>query len=131
MQFPTTTAFLAAFFAVLLVALSLLTSLRRSQLRVSYGDGNDEALRRRMRAHGNFVEYAPMAVVVAGLVEISGASHLNAFAIALALGLARLMHAAGMLFTSRPALRAAAMLLQHAAFLFGATVLLKRVLYAG
>lgn len=49
MQFPTTTAFLAAFFSVLLVALSLLTSLRRAQLRVSYGDGNDEALRRRPR----------------------------------------------------------------------------------
>ena len=59
-----------------------------------------------------------------------GAAHVTAFAIALALGLARLMHAAGMLFTSRPALRAAAMLLQHAAFLFAASVLLKRVLYA-
>jgi len=131
MQFPTTTAILAAFFTVLMVALSLLTSLRRAQLRVAYGDGNDEALRRRMRAHGNFVEYAPMAVVVVGLVEISGAPHLTVFGIALALGLARLLHAAGMLFTARPALRGVAMMLQHAAFLFAAAVLLRRVLNAG
>jgi uncharacterized protein len=128
--FPTIAACLAAVFAILMVLLSVQTSLRRAALKVTHGDAGDETLRRRIRAHGNFIEYAPLAVVVVLLVEISGAARINTLILALAFVAARLLHAAGMLYTSSPALRAAGMLLQHAAFLYAALVLIKRVTHA-
>jgi uncharacterized protein len=128
--FPTVTAALAAAFSVLMVLLSLQTSMRRAALGVTHGDAGDETLRRRVRAHGNFIEYAPLAVVLLLLVELAGTSPTFTTALALSLGIARLLHAAGMLYSSGPALRAAGMLLQHAAFLFAAALLIRRVVYA-
>ena len=58
----------------MMVLLSFQVSLRRAKLNVTHGDANDETLRRRVRAHGNFVEYAPLAVVVLGLMEIAPTS---------------------------------------------------------
>ncbi|HEU4592382.1 MAG TPA: MAPEG family protein [Steroidobacteraceae bacterium] len=129
MSFPTITAFLAATYAILMVALSVQTSLRRRALRVSTGDGDDETLRRRIRAHGNFSEYAALALSVLALVELSGAARINVCALASAFLLARLLHAVGMLYVSGPALRAAGMILQHAGFVFGAVLLIKRAVY--
>lgn len=129
MPFPTITACLAAAYAILMVLLSVQTSLRRATLRVAKGDGDDEVLRRRIRAHGNFSEYAALALIVLALVELSGAARINVCALAAAFLLARLLHAAGMLYLSRHALQAAGMLLQHAGFLFGAILLIKRVMY--
>ena len=130
MPFPTITACLTAAFAVLMVLLSVQTSLRRAALGIAHGDAEDKTLRRRIRAHGNFTEYAPLAVVILLMVEISGATRINTLILALAFLLARLLHAAGMLYMSGPALRALGMLVQHAAFLYGAVVLLNRVLRA-
>jgi len=127
MPYPVVTACLTAGFAVLMVLLSGLTSLRRAALGVTHGDAGDETLRRRIRAHGNFIEYAPLALLVLGMVEVSGVARFTTLALALVFGLARLFHAAGMLYAAGPALRAAGMLLQHAGFLFGA-VLLMRIL---
>lgn len=129
MQFPAITACLAAFFALFMVMLSGLTSLRRATLHVTHGDGGDDVLRRRIRAHGNFIEYAPFAVILTGLIALSGAPRTFMMLLALAMGFARLAHAAGMLYTSGPALRAVAMLVQHSAFVFGAIVLLKGAFY--
>ena len=130
MPFPTVTAALAASFAILMVLLSVQTSLRRASLGVTAGDAGDETLRRRIRAHGNFIEYAPLAVVLLLLVELSGASLATTVALGLSLVLARLLHAAGMLYTSGPVLRAAGMLIQHTAFLYAAIFLIRRVMHA-
>lgn len=45
--------------------------LRRS-LKVSAGDGGQESLIRRMRAQANFIENAPLTLLLFGLVEASG-----------------------------------------------------------
>jgi uncharacterized protein len=128
--FPFTTAALAAAFAILMVLLSLQTSMRRAKLGVTHGDAGDETLRRRVRAHGNFIEYAPLAVLLLLLVEIAGTSSSMNKALALALLSARLLHAVGMLYTSGPALRAIGMLVQHAAFIWAAVLLVRRVAHA-
>ena len=45
---------------------SVQTSLRRAKLNTAFGDAGDETLRRRIRAHGNFIEYAPLDPAWAG-----------------------------------------------------------------
>jgi uncharacterized membrane protein YecN with MAPEG domain len=67
------TSLLAAGFAPLTVALSLPVSLRRIGLRAAPADAaQDETLRRRVRAHGNFSEYAPTELILVGLIELGG-----------------------------------------------------------
>jgi len=111
-----------------MVVLSIQTSLRRAKLNTSHGDGGDVVLRRRIRAHGNFVEYAPLALIILGLVEAFGAPRSTTVALAAAFCLARVLHAVGMLYMSGAALRAAGMFVQHAAMLFGAFLLAKNAL---
>jgi len=122
------TSLLAALFALLMVPLSLQVSMRRVRLGgVVVGDANDETLRRRIRAHGNFVEYVPTGLIVVGLVEAGGAAKLLVVGLAAALLVSRVLHAIGMLYTSTPTLRAGGMLIQHAAFLVAGVWLLLKV----
>lgn len=46
---------------------------RRSQ-KVSIGDGGYSELARRIRSHGNFSEYVPLAIIALGAAEVTGAS---------------------------------------------------------
>lgn len=127
MTYPAVTAALAAAFALLTVVLSLQTSMRRMALKVTHGDAGDDTLRRRIRAHGNFIEYAPLAVILVLLVELTGgASPRTTMALAVAMASARILHALGMLYMRGPAIRAAAMLMQHSAFVFAALLLVRR-----
>lgn len=84
---------------------------------VSAGDGKDETLRRRIRAHGNFIEYVPTALIALGLIELGGGARVLVAGLAIAFFVSRALHAIGMLYTSTPTLRAGGMLIQHAAFL--------------
>ena len=124
------TAVTAAMFAILMVLLSAQTSLGRARLKASFGDSGDETLRRRIRAHGNFAEYAPMALILLGLVEGLGTARGAVLGLAIAFSFARVVHAVGMLFATRATLRAVAMFVQHAAFVFAAVWLLARALRA-
>lgn len=109
---------LAGLFSVMMVLLSLQVSMRRVRAGVdSLGDGGDDILHRRIRAHGNFTEYAPTALLVVCLMEYSGGSSLLVWILAAAFFLSRIGHAVGLLYRSTPTLRAASMLVQHAAFL--------------
>jgi uncharacterized membrane protein YecN with MAPEG domain len=112
-----TTFLLGGLLSHLMLALSLQVSLKRVQLGgISYGDGGNETLRRRIRAHGNFIEYAPLALILVGLIEYGGSERLAA-GLAASFFLSRVLHAIGMLYTSTPTVRAVGMLVQHATFL--------------
>jgi uncharacterized membrane protein YecN with MAPEG domain len=111
------TSLVAGVFALLIVPLSVQISLRRAKLNTVFGDAGDGTLRRRIRAHGNFTEYAPLGVVVLGLVEYRGAASWLVWSLAAGFLLSRILHALGMLFTSTPLVRAVAMLINHASFL--------------
>lgn len=112
------TAACAALFALMITVLGFLVSLRRVKIGgVSFGDGGDLSLRRRIRAHGNFIEYAPLALICVGLLEAMGAWSLLVIGVAASFALTRLLHAAGMLLTDNPTPRAIAMMVQHLTFL--------------
>jgi uncharacterized protein len=55
--------------ACLFVALSARVIFMRGSARISLGDGGDAELRRRMRVHANFAEYAPFALLLLALAE--------------------------------------------------------------
>ena len=58
--------------AILHVWLSLRVSRLRRPLKIGVGDGGNEALLRRMRAHGNFAENMPIFLILLGLLELAG-----------------------------------------------------------
>ena len=64
------TSLYAAIFGLLLIPITYAVGLRRMKTRTSFLDGGDEILLRRMRSHGNFVEYVPFALVLIGLTEL-------------------------------------------------------------
>ena len=61
----------AALLAILYAGLSVRTLRLRRQLRIAIGDKGDERMLRAMRAHANFAEYVPLALLLIYLVEIA------------------------------------------------------------
>lgn len=115
LQLPVT-LIIAGIFALLLVALSLNVSLRRRATQNAAADGGaDLELQRRIRAHGNFSEYAPSMLLVMALMEGAGAAHPLVASVGMAFLISRLLHAFGMLRCVLPA-RALGMVIQHLAF---------------
>jgi uncharacterized protein len=87
----------AALCAGLQVGLTALVIARRAQSGVNLLDGGDTVLTRRMRAHGNFTETAPLALLLMGLVELASAPRGLLWALAGLLIVGRLLHAAGLI----------------------------------
>lgn len=91
----TVTPIYAALIAFLFVLLSLRVIVARRQSRVALGDGGDLILRRRLRAHGNFAEYAPLVIVLMALAELQGSANGLLHMVGLLLLGGRLVHALG------------------------------------
>lgn len=117
------TSWTAAICGILLVALSFHVSLRRFAVNVAAGDGGDDALRRRVRAQGNFTEYVPTALILLLLCEARGSGFTLLVAIGVSLVLGRGLHAIGMLAGLLPP-RAAGMLLTYASIVIAALTLI-------
>lgn len=92
----TTTALTAAALAVLLVFLSVATIRMRMKHGAAYGDGGQHGLTCAIRAHGNLTEYAPIGIILIGLLELSGASHPALAITAAAFVVARVLNAWGL-----------------------------------
>ncbi len=74
----------------------------RNQYRVSLADGGEPSLKRAIRAHANFNEYVPLAVILLFMAEqLVGAAALLILS-ALCLILGRLSHAYGILQLKEP-----------------------------
>lgn len=111
------TSLTVGIFALLMVLLSFQVSLRRVKVGATFGDQDDLVLRRRVRAHGNFIEYAPLAVLSIGLVEFGAAPAEFTVVLAAVFIVSRILHAAGMLYSASATPRAIAMVAQHIAFI--------------
>jgi uncharacterized protein len=85
----------AALLALLFVALSIRAIGARRTAKVAIGPLGREALDRRLRAHANFAEYAPFALLLLALAEARGAPGVALHAGAALLVLGRLSHAWG------------------------------------
>ena len=90
---PVITALYAGVLALILVGLAMRVIRIRRGKRIGIGDGNDETLARRIRAHANFTEYVPIALVMMLLIELSGYSAWTLHGLGLALVAGRLIHA--------------------------------------
>lgn len=96
MTFPVTTIY-AALLGLLLILLSDLVTRSRKRSSVSIGHGDDPMLERTMRAHGNFVEYVPLGLILLMLMEVKGPQPWVVHGFGLMLLGGRLLHAYGMI----------------------------------
>lgn len=89
------TALYAALLGLLFILLSFRVSKHRLAGHVSLGDGNNADLAQAIRAHGNFSEYVPLALILIGLSEAQGAAATLVHVLGGGLLLGRVAHAWG------------------------------------
>ena len=82
--------------AILHVWLSLRVSRLRRPLKIGVGDGGNEVLARRMRAHANYAENMPIFLILLGFVELATGGNLWLWGASILFVVARIAHAFGM-----------------------------------
>lgn len=87
------TALYTGLLALVLLVLSIRVISVRRRLRIGIGDEGNEELARRIRAHGNFTEYVPIALllILAGELAASPVWMLHGLGVTLVVG--RVVHA--------------------------------------
>jgi len=94
------TAFYASLLTFIYLALTVrVIRWRRANL-VSMGDQGNNSLLKRMRAHGNFAEYAPIGIILLGLTEANGAPAVPVHILGVMLLVGRGLHGYG--FSTSP-----------------------------
>ena len=91
------TSLYAAILAIILITLSILTIKARRVAKVSIGNSDDDNLQRKIRAHGNFVEYSPIFIIILAIAE-SNSMHpylIHFFGVIFLIG--RILHAFGVI----------------------------------
>ena len=91
------TALYAALSGFLIIALAANVVRLRLAKKVSLGDGGHKDVSRAIRAHGNTIEYLPLALILMALLEINGggSTALHSYGILLVGG--RIIYSYGML----------------------------------
>lgn len=90
------TGLYAGLCGLLLLVLTSRVVQRRLKAQIGLGTGGDADLERRVRVHANFVEYAPLALILLYLVEQSGAGAAYVHAFGATFVIARVLHAVGL-----------------------------------
>lgn len=96
MEVPIVTIRYLALLALLHSATAITVVILRFRLRVAFGDGGHEILRRAIRAHGNLSEYLPLAILAVGSLEVMDVNTTLIHAALAFLIAARLSHVAAM-----------------------------------
>ncbi|MGB7318087.1 MAG: MAPEG family protein [Planktotalea sp.] len=94
------TSIYAGLIALIFIILSLRVIRYRRGNRISLGDAGDISLLKRMRAHANCAEYAPIGLLLLALVELSTAPVLAVHILGAMLLIGRALHAWG--FSASP-----------------------------
>lgn len=90
------TSIIAALAALLYIALAMrVIGVRRSN-KVSLGDAANKTLETRIRQHGNFNEYVPLALILMAIAELQNAPRLLLIVLGLAILGGRLAHVYGL-----------------------------------
>src|SRR5690349_16226804 len=87
---------IAAAAAVLHIWLAARVSQMRNRHKVSIGDGGNEALIGRMRAHANYGENMPIVLILLALLELAGGDARILWGAAILFVIARILHGFGM-----------------------------------
>lgn len=90
------TTLYAALLAILYLFLTAVVIRSRYRFKVGIGDGGNEILARRIRVHGNFIEYVPLALLLLFFVDDGGASPELAHLLGAMLLAGRILHAIGL-----------------------------------
>lgn len=102
MELPIVTALAAGFLAIMQALLMVAVGNRRRASSISVGDGGDEDLLLLMRRHGNFVENAPMVLILMALLEVLGVSQSLVMGFAGLFVVTRISHAISMSSANGP-----------------------------
>ena len=85
----------AAVLGLVFVVLSFRTIRGRRAAHVGLGDGGNVRLQRAIRAHANFAEYVPIALLLVAFAELGGAAGWRVHGLCAVLLAGRLIHAWG------------------------------------
>lgn len=128
---PIVAAAYAAFLGLLAVALTVRVILCRVKTGVQAGDGGNAQLAQRIRAHANFSEQVPLALLLIVLAEMVGARIGLIHALGSALVIARLASAWGLTHSLGPTMPRQAGAGATALVVAGASLLIAYRLFAG
>ncbi len=118
------TSIVAAIAVLIQFALTGMTGKQREKTGTPLGDGGDETLLRRIRAHGNFTETVPIALIVLGLLEMNGVGAQMLWAYGASLLAGRVLHVFSIIRAIVIPLRPISMLMTFIPMLAGAVSLL-------
>jgi uncharacterized membrane protein YecN with MAPEG domain len=91
------TTLYAGILGLLYIALSVYVIKDRFKYGVSLGDAGNDDMVKRIRAHANFIEYVPFALILIILAEFEGTSEVIIHTLCASLVAGRLMHSFGLL----------------------------------
>ena len=81
---------------LLVLVLAVRVVMWRWSARIGIGHGDDKELRKRIRAHGNAVEYLPIGLLALLLLDLDGTAPVLLHVCGIALIVARISHAIGL-----------------------------------
>jgi uncharacterized protein len=93
---PIITALYGAIIGLLAVVLTVNVIRNRVGLKINDGDGGSAPMRMAIRAHANFAQQAPLALLLIGFTEAIGTSKIIIHVLGAALVVARLLSAWGL-----------------------------------
>lgn len=102
MTYPALTAFYGALLCLIYLALGAWVIVGRVRSDTLNGDDDGGALTKRIRSHGNFVEYVPFTLGLIALLEAGGASSTLVRSLLVILVVARIAHPIGMFASKNP-----------------------------
>ena len=102
MTLPIIAALTAAFLALMQTFLMVTVGNRRRASTISFGDGGDADMLRIMRRHGNFIENAPMVLILLSLLEILGGNQTVILGLAILFVVTRISHAVALSSAASP-----------------------------
>src|SRR5260221_5435254 len=85
----------AAILVLMFVVLSVRVIELRASSKIGIGNGNDPAMERRIRVHGNFAEYVPLALLLLAFMEMQQQPRYLVHILCIVLIVARIIHAIG------------------------------------
>jgi uncharacterized membrane protein YecN with MAPEG domain len=91
------TSFYTALSAIILIFLSIKIIQNRRASKIALGNQGDDFLHRKIRAHGNFIEYTPIFLIMLLLVEMAGLSKYFVHFFGIVFMVGRLTHAYGIM----------------------------------
>ena len=121
----------AAILVLIFVFLSARVIQMRASAKIGIGTGNDPAMERRIRVHGNFAEYVPLALLLLAFMEMQQQSRYLIHILCIVLIVARIVHAIGVTPVNENfPMRVASVLATFAVLVIAALALLAHVLLA-